>query len=49
MPALRSKTTRSRQKAYKAALDRIPTPDQKYDPWGIARPSEPTKSGKKAN
>jgi hypothetical protein len=26
------------EKAYKAALERIPTPDQKYDPWGIARP-----------
>jgi hypothetical protein len=37
------------EKAYKAALDRIPTPDQKYDPWGIARPSEPTKTTKKSN
>jgi hypothetical protein len=28
------------EKAYKAALDRIPEPDKKYDPWGITRPSE---------
>jgi hypothetical protein len=34
------------EKAYKAALDRIPTPDQKYDPWGIARPSESAKTTK---
>ena len=37
------------EKAYKAALDRIPTPDQKYDPWGIAHPPEPAKSTKKSN
>jgi hypothetical protein len=37
------------EKAYKAALERIPTPDQKYDPWGIARPAEPTKTPKKSN
>jgi hypothetical protein len=30
-------------KAYKAALDRIPEPKEKYDPWGIARPAEPAK------
>jgi hypothetical protein len=34
------------EKAYKAALDRIPTPKQPYDPWGVARPSEPAKPGK---
>jgi hypothetical protein len=28
------------EKAYKAALDRIPDPVKKYDPWGIARPSD---------
>jgi hypothetical protein len=33
-------------KAYKAALDRVPTPKQPYDPWGVARPSEPAKPGK---
>jgi hypothetical protein len=25
------------EKAYKAALDRIPEPKEKYDPWGVAR------------
>ena len=37
------------EKAYKAALDRIPTPTQKHDPWGNARPSEPEKPAKKPN
>lgn len=36
------------EKAYKAALDRIPVPDRKYDPWGIARPPESAKIGKKS-
>ena len=31
------------EKAYKAALDRIPEPKEKYDPWSGARPSEPAK------
>ena len=31
------------EKAYKAALDRIPEARDKYDPWGIARPAEPKK------
>jgi hypothetical protein len=26
------------EKAYKSALERIPEPKQKYDPWGMARP-----------
>ena len=30
-------------KAYKAALERIPEPKEKYDPWGIARPKPATK------
>lgn len=34
------------EKAYNAALDRIPTPKQGYDPWGVARPTEPAKTGK---
>ena len=34
------------EKAYKAALDRIPAPKQGYDPWGVARPTEPAKTGK---
>jgi len=28
------------EKAYKAALERIPEPKEKYDPWGVARPAE---------
>jgi hypothetical protein len=31
------------EKAYKAALDRIPEPKEKYDPWGVARPKPATK------
>ncbi len=37
------------EKAYKAALDRIPTPKQGYDPWGQARPSQPAKTTTKSN
>jgi hypothetical protein len=37
------------EKAYKAALDRIPVPDTKYDPWGIARPAELGTGAKKSN
>ncbi|WP_354117625.1 hypothetical protein [Bradyrhizobium sp. LA6.12] len=36
------------EKAYKAALDRIPVPDEKYDPWGGARATD-TKASKKKN
>jgi Tfp pilus assembly protein PilE len=32
--------------AYKAALERIPEPKEKYDPWGVARPTEPAKKPK---
>jgi hypothetical protein len=34
------------EKAYKAALERIPEPKEKYDPWGIARPAEPARKPK---
>jgi Tfp pilus assembly protein PilE len=34
------------EKAYKAALERIPEPKEKYDPWSVARPSEPAKKSK---
>jgi len=34
------------EKAYKAALERIPEPKEKYDPWSGARPSEPAKKPK---
>jgi hypothetical protein len=37
------------EKAYKAALERIPTPNKKYDPWGVARPAEPAGAAKKPN
>jgi hypothetical protein len=37
------------EKAYRAALDRIPVPDRKYDPWGIARPAESGTGTKKSN
>ena len=37
------------EKAYKAALDRIPAPDEKYDPWGGARATDPAKAPKKKN
>ena len=31
------------EKAYKAALEKIPPPKEKYDPWGTAHPSEQAK------
>jgi hypothetical protein len=34
------------EKAYNAALDRIPEPKVKYDPWGVARPADPAKKSK---
>jgi hypothetical protein len=33
-------------KAYKAALERIPEPKEKYDPWGVARSADPAKKPK---
>jgi hypothetical protein len=33
-------------KAYKAALERIPEPKEKYDPWGVARPADPANKPK---
>jgi hypothetical protein len=33
--------------AYKAALERIPEPKEKYDPWGVARPANPAKKPKR--
>jgi len=35
-------------KDYKAALQKIPTPTEKYDPWGGARPADQTKVAKKS-
>jgi hypothetical protein len=40
------KKTQVDEKAYKAALERIPEPKEKYDPWGVARPAEPAKKSK---
>ena len=38
------------EKAYKAALERIPTPKKPYDPWGQVHDSEPAaKSQGKSN
>ena len=34
------------EKAYKAALERIPEPKEKYDPWGAARPGDAAKQSK---
>ena len=34
------------EKAYKAALERIPDSKEKYDPWGVARPSDPARKPK---
>jgi hypothetical protein len=36
-------------KAYKAALDRIPTPKKPYDPWGQVHDAEPAKPPGKTN
>jgi hypothetical protein len=35
------------EKAYKAALERIPEPKEKYDPWSTARPTTPEKKRSK--
>ena len=40
------KKTEVDEKAYKAALDKIPEPKAKYDPWGTTRPAEPAKKPK---
>jgi hypothetical protein len=34
------------EKAYKAALERIPEPKEKYDPWAVARPGDAGKKSK---
>ena len=34
------------EQAYKAALERIPEPKEKYDPWGVARPADTAKKPK---
>jgi hypothetical protein len=37
------------EKAYKAALDRIPTPKKPYDPWGQVHDTESPKPSGKTN
>jgi hypothetical protein len=34
------------EKAYKAALERIPDSKEKYDPWSITKPADPVKKPK---
>jgi hypothetical protein len=34
------------EKAYKSALEKIPEPKTKYDPWGMTRPAEIDKKPK---
>jgi hypothetical protein len=34
------------ENAYKAALERIPEPKEKYDPWAVTKPAEPAKKSK---
>jgi hypothetical protein len=40
------KTPKVDEKAYKAALERIPDSKEKYDPWGVARPTDTAKKPK---
>jgi hypothetical protein len=30
---------KAEEKAFKDAINRIPAPEKKYDPWGIVRPN----------
>ena len=34
------------EKAYKAALEKIPEPKEKYDPWAVAKPADLAKKPK---
>jgi hypothetical protein len=34
------------EKAYKAALERIPEPKEKYDPWAVTKPVDPARKSK---
>jgi hypothetical protein len=35
------------EQAYKAALEKIPEPKAKYDPWGMTRPADSDKKSSK--
>jgi hypothetical protein len=34
------------ENAYKAALERIPEPKEKYDPWAVTKPADAGKKSK---
>ena len=34
------------ENAYKAALERIPEPKEKYDPWAVTKPVDPARKPK---
>jgi hypothetical protein len=48
-PAPEEKHPTVSDKDYKAALQKIPMPTNKYDPWGAARPADQAKTTKKPN
>jgi hypothetical protein len=35
------------ERAYKSALEKIPDPKEKYDPWAVTKPAEPAKDAAK--
>jgi hypothetical protein len=39
-PKTDTPAVKANDKDYKAAIDRLPTPTQKYDPWGGMRPPD---------
>jgi hypothetical protein len=41
-----TKQVKDDENAYKAALEKIPDPKDKYDPWGVARPADTAKKPK---
>lgn len=41
-----SATKKVDDKAYKAALERIPVPKEKYDPWRVTKPADPQQKPK---
>ena len=41
-----SATKKVDEKAYKAALERIPDSKEKYDPWGVTKPADTQKKPK---
>jgi hypothetical protein len=45
-PKSDNKNPKADEKAYKAALDKIPTPKEKYDPWGSLGATESKKNPK---